>query len=323
MKPVTKNTPQRVLDFLNNPKSFKLIKTIDDDDKPIFVSFSAGETSGDMLLRLWAKYSGKRKIIVLFANTGQEDEKTLQFAHNIETYYKIPIIWVEAVINPVYGKGVTHRVVDFYTAKRHTDPDTPMEELIKKLGIPNKDQLHCTRDLKTRPMEHYLKTHGFEDFHTVVGIRADELNRVTSDQLFYEPFASGVTKPMVNARWEQRPFRLGLKGYQGNCRWCHKKTLRKHLTLINEDPEIYDFPERMELNYENYVHPERLKKIQLKGKGVHFPIRFFRENRSVSDLKKMAVGFTDFAEDDSVIYEYDEELDSPNGGCVDSCEPFR
>lgn len=204
-------------------EDFKLIRTIDDNDLPIFISFSAGETSGDMLLRMWEKYNGKRKIIVLFANTGQEWEETLKFAHRIELFYKIPIIWLEAIVDPEYGKGIKHKVVNFYTAARSHELNTPMEQLIRKLGIPNKDQLHCTRDLKTRVMESYLKSIGIKECNTLIGIRFDEMSRLTSSKLFYEPAISGVTKKDVNFRWSQRPFRLNLTGYNGNCRWCHKK----------------------------------------------------------------------------------------------------
>lgn len=93
------------------------------------------------------------------------------------------------------------------------------------------------------------------------------------------------------------------------------------MTIAAKTPEVYDFPERMESLYENYVHPEKLKKMQLKGKTVHFPIRFYREHKSVKDLKEMAENFTDFYHDEN--QEYDEILDVPNGDCVDTCEPFK
>lgn len=238
-----------------------MIKTIDNDLKPIFISFSGGETSGDMLLRLWNKWNGKREIIVLFANTGQEDNRTLEFVHLIETYYKIPIIWLEAIVNPVYRKGIKHKVVDYFTASRHDDGSvTPMEQKIAKLGIPNGENPDCTRDLKTRVMEHYLKVKGYDDVYTCVGIRFDEgFDRLKNPKLFYEPYHSGITKPMVNLAWENRPFRLaeskrteckglGLKGYEGNCRWCYKKTDRKLITLAKRSRKFSIFPKEWKKN---------------------------------------------------------------------------
>ena len=303
--------------------TFKLLRTIDEDDKPIVVSFSGGETSGDMLLRVWRKYNGKRRIIVLFANTGEEHEATLEYVNNFWSFYSIPVIWLEAIVDPVYGQGIRHRITNFRRAARSGDLDTPFELLIQKLGIPNKDNHHCTRDLKTRPIEHYLKTIGLstEDVHMLVGIRRDEPTRLSSSKLFYEPAVNGVTKKDVNERWRKRPFRLNLKGYQGNCRACHKKTLRKLLTIAVESPQDFDFNERMEQEHGNYVNPQRRKKKEAKGELIRLPIRFYREGKSVEDIKEMAKGFTDFYHDEN--QEYNEELDAPDGDCTDSCEPFK
>lgn len=317
-----------------------MIKTIDNDNDPIFVSFSGGETSGDMLIRVWDKYNGKRKIIVLFANTGQEDERTLVFVDMVSKYYGIPVVWLEAVINPKYGKGIRHKVVDFYSASRNHEVDTPMEQKIRKLGIPNAKNPDCTRDLKTRVMESWLKENVKGKFHTLVGIRRDEgIDRLKNKSVFYEPYHSGITKPKVNLAWENRPFRLaksnnpnceglGLPGYLGNCRWCYKKSMRKLLTIAKEDVSVFDFPKRMEIEYEDYVHPKRMELLIKKNETVNFPIRFYRENISVDEIVKMAENFTDLANDDTQEFAYQTEmffgveLDKPNGDCFDSCEPF-
>ena len=300
---------------------FKLKRTIDEDDFPIVVSFSGGETSADMVLRVWKKYNGKRKIVIVFANTGEEHEATLTFVLMITLKYKIPIVWLEAIVDPEYGKGIKHRVTDYYKAKRRGNLDTPMELLIKKLGIPNKDNHHCTRDLKQRPIEHYLKSIGIKEHHMLVGIRKDEPTRLTSSVLFYEPAIQGLTKKDINFAWKKRPFRLRLKGYQGNCRACHKKTLRKLLTIAVESPEDFDFNERMEKENGNYINPKRKQIAEAKGLVIHLPIKFYRENKSVSDIKEMAKNFTDLYHDENK--EYNEILDVPGGGCSESCKPFK
>lgn len=88
----------------------------------------------------------------------------------------------------------------------------------------------------------------------------------------------------------------------------------------------------MEKEYENYVHPERLKKKQQKGETINFPIRFFRENKSVADLKEAAKKLNVLSDDDSQIMNYQtsmfsgteiDDLDKVNGDCFDSCEPFQ
>ena len=127
-----------------------------------------------------------------------------------------------------------------------------------------------------------------------------------------------MTKPLINEFWSKQPFRLNLKGYQGNCKWCWKKSLRKHLTLITENPKQYDFPERMEREYGF---------AGARPKGEDRPRVFFRQYRSVKDLREMAAagGFMP-ATDDSVVYPepdlFGYDLDS-SYGCSESCDVFH
>jgi len=298
------------------------MKSIKNDNLPIFVSFSFGETSAFMLWLLLQEYRGKRDIIVLFANTGQENEETLIFGKKCADYFNVKVVWVEAVIDMRYRVGVKHRVVNFKTAER--DGKT-FEKMISKLGIPNVENQYCTRDLKKYLMEHYLKSIGVNERHTAIGIRADEIDRIGN---YYYPLVSlGITKKHVNHFWDKMPFRLELEGHEGNCKWCYKKSLRKHLTLINKKPEYYDFPRRMEKLYGNFINPHRLDKLKKEGKDIDLPIRFFRGNKSVDGLFELADGFTDFVKDDSLDTEYQTsiingfELDVSNG-CVESCEIY-
>ena len=288
--------------------------------KRLALSFSGGETSAYMLL--WARknlFPQYDEWVVTFANTGQENEQTLEFVKRVQDYADIPVVWVEAVVHHGKRKGSTHRVVDFDTASREGEP---FEEVIKKYGIPNRTFQPCTRELKTNPMRSYLRGLGWDvgEYDTAIGIRADEQNRVSpqakKQRLVYPlVHARPVTKPEINAFWESMAFRLELTGYQGNCKWCWKKTLRKHLTLITETPEIYEFPERMERMYR--FHGARLE-------GDKEPRRFFRGNLTVQDLRDLAAqpGWDAF-EDDSRVYPKSLKLDLDVGeGCVDSCEIF-
>ena len=67
---------------------------------------------------------------LLFANTGCEHEKTLEFIHAFETNFNVPVVWLEAVVNPEKGVGTRHKVVDFQTAARNGEP---YEAVIKKV----------------------------------------------------------------------------------------------------------------------------------------------------------------------------------------------
>src|SRR5690606_12191632 len=129
--------------------------------------------------------------------------------------------------------------------------------------------------------------------------------------------------PQINAWWREQPFRLRLRSYQGNCRWCWKKSMRKHLTLMGESPEIYDFPERMEHEY-GLVGPEFRKDPSTRRDPLPSGYRrtFFRENRSVADLRAEYVrrrGSFQPADDEAAVF--DEELDV-GGGCEESCEVY-
>jgi len=61
-------------------------------------------------------------MIVVVANTGLESEKTLEFVKKNSEYFGFECVWVEAITNPFWGKGVTAKVVTFETASRKGEP---------------------------------------------------------------------------------------------------------------------------------------------------------------------------------------------------------
>jgi hypothetical protein len=297
-------------------------------EKRLFISFSGGETSAFMTqwcLNNWADRYDDIKIV--FANTGQEREETLQFIKQCSDHFGFDVTWVEAVVHHGKRKAPTHKVVTFETASRNGEP---FEEVIKKYGVPNQAFPNCTRDLKLNPMRSYLQSIGWEknSYDTAIGIRVDEARRVRQDAATQERiiyplvFDNPMGKPDVNQFWHDQPFRLQLKGYEGNCKWCWKKSLRKHLTLLSENPSFYDFPERMEKEY-GWVGPEFRKKTPPTT-----PRTFFRGNLSTADLKRMVKTevFTK-ADDDSEVYPDKRvgphELDLVFSGCSEHCEVFH
>jgi len=209
----------------------------------LFISFSGGETSGYMTL--WCLHNLAplyKEVVVMFANTGQENEQTLDFVDKCDREFGLNVVWVEAVVDPRKMHGTRHRVVTFETADRE---GTVFESVIQKYGIPNKAYPHCTRELKLAPMKSYLRSLGWVagSYETAVGIRVDEIDRMAhnaaENKIIY-PLVSlcPTTKPGINAWWSAQKFRLPLKGYEGNCKWCWKKSLRKHLTLATEHPDV-------------------------------------------------------------------------------------
>jgi len=287
-------------------------------------SLSGGETSAFMCrkIQLHARARGYTDLRFVFANTGQESEETLSFVQHIDGAWRLGVEWVEAVVVHGEREACGARRVDFASASRNGEP---FEEVIRKYGIPNKAYPHCTRELKANPIHAYLRATGWErgSYDTAVGIRVDEFDRMSKDakeKRFVYPLIDWwpTTKPEINGWWRRQPFRLELKGYQGNCRWCWKKSLRKHFTLLGESPEIYDFPRRMEQEYGHAGHrdadaPDDYRRV------------FFREGRSVGDLERERAETTwEPATDDAREYGlFDATLDVGEGcGDGEACDPF-
>jgi hypothetical protein len=294
------------------------------------ISFSGGETSALMTLLILQRWQDRYdEIVITFANTGQENEETLEFVDWCDRTVFAPlgyrVIWIEAVVNG-HGEGETAKVVSFETASRNGEP---FEAMIRKRGIPNYSFKHCTTVLKENSMRAYRATMGWETgtYDTAIGIRADEMDRKSpkaKEKRFVYPLATEWphTKPMVNTFWRDQPRRLRLKGYEGNCRTCWKKSFRKLYTLMREVPERFEFCERMEANYA-LIGPEFTKHADELPPGYHRV--FFRSRKSVGDIRREAAAlgpdFVPSPDDADVYVEHDEELDT--GGACDggeSCE---
>lgn len=265
----------------------------------LLVSFSGGRTSAYMSHLLKTQYSDRYELLFVFANTGEEHENTLRFVDQCDKAFGLALVWVEAETTQERGVGVKARVVTFETASRVGEP---FEQMIRKHGIPNRNFPHCTRELKQRPIEAFAKSIGWKDYQTAIGIRADEPKRVKS-KVYPLVHWHPVDKQDINDWWAGQPFNLDLVERLGNCKWCWKKSDRKHFANIDESPEIYDFPRRMESTYP-HAGPSQTGEAKV----------FFRLTRSTDQLfaaRLSAEGFRVLPED--------EDMDS---GCSESCEAF-
>jgi|688.fasta_scaffold293934_3 hypothetical protein len=267
----------------------------------LLVSFSGGETSGYMLSWILKNWSNKYEIKVVFANTGQENEETLLFVQKCSEYFKVEVIWVEAVVNPENRKGTTHKIVNFETASRNGEP---FEAVIAKYGIPNPATPHCNREMKLNAINSYMKSIGWKKYYSAIGIRVDEFDRMNAKRkerrLLYPLISEKpMSKAKINQWWNLQPFRLKLKGYQGNCKTCWKKSDAKLYTLINENKSQFDFFEQMENKYSSFIPESRIKLMKERGEEIPTKTNFFRKNRSVADLVKEAKNFKRIIIDDS------------------------
>lgn len=279
----------------------------------ILWSLSGGKTSSYMAY-MASKHMSEHNNLFVFANTGEEHEKTLEFMHNVDQWLGLGLVWIEAVVNEA-GASSTHKVVDYASASRKGEP---FEKVIEKYGIPNQDWKHCNRELKLNPI-HSLASEYFngEPYKTAIGIRVDEPARIGKNPDFFYPLASewAVDKQDVNDFWESQSFTLEIPEHHGNCKTCWKKSDRKLFTIASENPEWFDFFKRMERKhgrsgyFNNESDPDRV---------------FFRGYRTVDDIFLAAetLGFKKFVQDNSYqrkLFGYNLDAD---GGCTESCEAY-
>ena len=154
--------------------------------KDLLITFSGGRTSAFMarLLMEHPDYKDFNKVVV-FANTGKEDEETLKFINKCDKEWNLGVVWIEGIATVGKRKGTTVKVVDFESASREGEP---FELVVEKYGIPSKMYRSCTRELKERPMHKYAKSvFGHVHYLTAIGIRSDEKHRVGSRPNFIYP----------------------------------------------------------------------------------------------------------------------------------------
>ena len=272
----------------------------------LVISFSGGRTSGYMTKWLLENIAPLYdETIVTFAYTGQEHPATLDFVNACDTIFGFNTVWLEAVVHHGQRKGNTARVVTYETASRNGEP---FEQAIKKHGIPNMTFPTCTRELKTTPMTNYLRSIGWAsgDYVTAIGIRSDETRRVRKDQC-----EANIIYPLVDMHpvdkqdvldwWSNQIFDLQIAEHHGNCTWCWKKSINKHMHVIHENPTAFDFPKRMEATYP-LVGPDK----------PTTPRRFFRGFLSVDDMFEMYRGL------DGVL----PKIYKDSGNCSESCELY-
>lgn len=220
-------------------------------DGPTCISFSGGRTSAYMLWRVLQSHGGTLpdECVVCFANTGKEEEATLQFVRECSRRWGVPITWVE-----YRDDEQGYAVVDYYTASRDGEP---FEAIVRKRNyLPNPVTRFCTVELKIRAMHKHLKSMGWADgdgWDQFIGIRADEPSRVskirarpspeTVKEIMCMPLAdAGITVRDVGAFWAAQPFNLELPTYNGrtlagNCDLCFLKPAGQVASLIAEKPE--------------------------------------------------------------------------------------
>lgn len=217
-------------------------------NEPTCISFSGGRTSAFMLYKILENNQMKlpSEAVVCFANTGKEEEATLEFVRDCEKNWGVPIVWLE--YQEAEETKDRFKVVDFETASRNGEP---FEAVIRKKNyLPNPVTRFCTVEMKIRTIANYLYSIGFCETRSAgenmswIGIRADEQRRAAkiADKERIPLAMAGITKHDVGEFWKSQPFDLMLPNingvtYHGNCDLCFLKGANQTFRLIKEKPE--------------------------------------------------------------------------------------
>lgn len=272
--------------------------------KNLLVSVSGGRTSGFMAAYLKRTLPDTVNTVYVFANTGQEHPKTIEFLKNLNKEFDLDLKCVEAIVHKETGVGTKYKLVDigdlYMGGQLFID-------VCNAYGIPNASYPHCNRELKLQPMHKFASDCFGEKYHTAIGIRADEFDRMDSnreEKMYVYPLISDITttKGMVRQWWSNQSFDLEIPEHYGNCLTCWKKSKRKHLTLAKEHPEWFDLFDEIEKMYgwSGSIHKDQTE-----------PRVFFRNYQSTQDILRESKGdfipFKDESQPDMFIDDMDIE----------------
>ena len=194
--------------------------------KLLVCTFSGGRTSAFMgrMLQEHPKYKDFDKVFI-FANTGKELPETLDFINKCDKEWNLNIVWLEADVVYEKGVGTKFKVVNYETASRN---GKPFEDMLKKYPLPTNYGSNCTRELKLAPINKYVKSLGYKEVYTAMGIRYDERHRESNtakeNNIIYPLiYDIKVDNKFIRDWLDIQSFDLTLKDYEGNCDLCFKK----------------------------------------------------------------------------------------------------
>ena len=262
--------------------------------EPTVISFSGGRTSAYMLWRILQSNDGlPDDAIVVFANTGKEEEATLQFVKDCSDKWNVPITWLE--FQQAEEPKDRFKVVTFETASRNGEPFWDL--IHQSTGyLPNPVARVCTAQLKIRTIHNYCKSIGFKYNENMdwIGIRADEPRRAAKVDISRVPlFADGITRHDISHFWNKQNFDLGLPNMNGvtmhgNCDLCFLKPAHQIQSLIQEKPERAIW----------WIEAE--KSVQTSNKSFGDGGRFRKDRPSYQQMY-------DYAMNQSDMFDKDEE----------------
>lgn len=289
------------------------------DSKNIFCSVSAGYSSVMMAIKMREWYPN-HNIINVMANTSKERKESLEFMNECDKYFGLNLIWIEADIrvNEI-GNGYFVKTYD----ELFTDGEI-YEKGIQKYGIASNVNKWCNKDLKYRPMLKFAdEILGRNDYSIAIGIRADELDRVSdhyfTNNIFYPLLDNAIDSRLRNKFWKDQPIKIKIPAYKGNCDLCFKKSNRKIWSILKEEPKTAEWWIKMEEKYAHKIIETKPNYNSFIEKdGGHY---FFREN--ICTKQKIEEAKTQKFRMATDEYVYENDLFDYEDECGSACVPFK
>ena len=223
---------------------------IPDDKRYRTINVSGGRSSAYMLRQILDAHGGELppRTVAVFCNTGREMPETLDFLQDIETWWNVPLIWLEYHLRKDEAPKHHYKIVSYESASREGEP---FEALLQSRGmLPNIKTRFCTAELKVRTVQRYMRRGlGLDPNHVinVLGIRYDEPRRW--EKAIFE--GCNTEYPMVHGRtvkadvldywYGQSEFNLAIDSIYGNCDLCFLKGKRRKLTILRQRPDLADW----------------------------------------------------------------------------------
>lgn len=205
------------------------------------VSLSGGRSSGYLVWLMEQKRIHEGwDVRYVFMDTGIEHPLTLRFVREIVKFWDIPLVCLQAEINPILGEGNSYTVWEAKDIQTRMPALKPFVDMIAKYGTPYIGGAFCTDRLKLQPFKKYCDDHfGKDGYISWIGIRADEHSRLTPKLgVRYLAELSDFDKQDVLDWWSGQLFNLLIPEHLGNCVFCIKKSIKKIGLATKDEPGL-------------------------------------------------------------------------------------
>jgi len=221
----------------------------------VAIAFSGGRTSAYMLRQIIEANGldevNSDRVVVSFQNTGREMPETLDFVQECSDRWGVRVVWLEYRPSKPLFEEVSHN-----SASREGEPFKAL--IWKRQFLPNQRMRFCTQELKILTARRYLRSLGWDWWHSATGIRADEAHRATEStddriKRWYPLHEAGVSKRDILQWWDNQPFDLQVADGRGNCDGCFLKSEANLAALARDYPERHKWGEDMEMDASHWT----------------------------------------------------------------------